>query len=216
MQQAAAVNVAREVLNEKTAQSQAALHDTVQNLKLAIGVLKSAPRGIEAEQALIADLEDWRAAVVQKEAELQQAIIDVPGWRPVGDGRARDKEYDRQRTLQQQLHLLRAGSRSVNFARTVLWEEVGSGRPATRDQPRRLISARVSGLKRSSWLRLGRGFENSSVTPAGKKRLTSVADAINPISRNTSSVSVWTKVYGSNARPPSRSVKPRAAGSPRS
>ena len=77
MQQAAAVNVAREVLNEKTAQSQAALHDTVQNLKLAIGVLTSAPRGIEAEQALIADLEDRRAAVVQKEAELQQAIIDV-------------------------------------------------------------------------------------------------------------------------------------------
>ena len=109
-QQEAAVGVARKALNENTARAQAALHDTEQKLGLCIRGLTSVPRDLEAEQALIAELEDRRAIVLSKLTELEQQIADAPDWRLAGDGRARDNEYDRQQTLKQQLQLLRAGT----------------------------------------------------------------------------------------------------------
>jgi hypothetical protein len=51
-----------------------------------------------------------RAIVLKKHAELEQQIADALDWRQAGDGRARDREYDRQQTLRQQLQLLRAGA----------------------------------------------------------------------------------------------------------
>ena len=109
-QQEAAVGVARKALNENTAQAQAAFHETEQKLGLCISGLTSAPRDLEAEQTLIAELEDARAIVLKKQAELEQQIANAPDWRQAGDGRARDREYDRQQTLKLQLQLLRAGT----------------------------------------------------------------------------------------------------------
>ena len=90
--------------------AQAAFHDTEQQLVLVISGLTSAPRELEAEQALFAELEDRRAIVLSKLTELEQQIADAPDWRLAGDGRARDQEYDRQQTLKQQLQCLRAGT----------------------------------------------------------------------------------------------------------
>lgn len=109
-QQEAAVRVARTALTENTARAQAAFHDTEQELGLCIRVLTSSPREVAAEQGLVAALEERRATVLRKQTELEQQIADAPDWRLVGDGRARDKEYDRQRTLVRQLELLRAGA----------------------------------------------------------------------------------------------------------
>lgn len=109
-QQEADVRVARNVLSESTARAQAAFHDTEQQLGLCIRGLTSAPRELEAEQALLAELEERRASVLRKQSELEQQIAEAPDWRQAGDGRARDREYDRQQTLKQQLELLRAGA----------------------------------------------------------------------------------------------------------
>lgn len=109
-QQEAAVGIARNALNENTSRAQAAFHDTEQNLGLCIRGLTSGPRELEAEQALLAELEERRASVLKKQAEIEQAIVDAPDWRTVGDGRTRDKEYERQQTLKQQLQLIRAGT----------------------------------------------------------------------------------------------------------
>jgi len=108
--QETAVAVARNALNESTARAQAAFHDTAQKLGLCIRGLTSAPREIEAEQALIAELEERRAIVLTKQTELEQQIADAPDWRLAGDGQSRDKEYDRQQTLNLQLQLLRTGT----------------------------------------------------------------------------------------------------------
>ena len=109
-QQEAAVSAARRALNENTVRAQAALHDTEQQLGLVISGLTSAPREIEAEQAQIAQLEERRAVVLAKETELEQQVADAPDWRQAGDGRARDREYDRQQMLKAQLQRLRAGT----------------------------------------------------------------------------------------------------------
>jgi hypothetical protein len=109
-QQEAAVGVARNALNEKHARAQSAFHETTQKLKLTISVLTSAPRELEAEQARIAKLEERRANVLMKQAELEQQIADAPDWRLAGDGRARDKQFDRQQTLKLQLRRLHEGT----------------------------------------------------------------------------------------------------------
>jgi hypothetical protein len=98
-QQQAGVSVARNVLNENTARAQAAFHDTELRLGLCINGLTSAPRELEAEQALLVELEERRAIVLTKEAELEQQIADDPDWQLAGDGRARDKEYERQQAF---------------------------------------------------------------------------------------------------------------------
>jgi hypothetical protein len=106
----AAVAVACKALNEDTVQALAVFDDTAQQLGLCIRGLTSAPRELEAEQALIAALEERRATVLAKQTALEQQIADAPDWRVVGDGRARDQEYDRQQTLNLQLQRLRAGT----------------------------------------------------------------------------------------------------------
>src|SRR5438093_13216167 len=109
-QQEAAVGLARTALNENTALTQAAFHDKEQKLGLCIRGLTSAPRELEAEQALLAELEERRAIVLTKQAEIEQQIADAPDWRLAGDGHARDQEYERQRTLKLELQRLRAGT----------------------------------------------------------------------------------------------------------
>jgi hypothetical protein len=109
-QQGAAVGVARNALDENAARARATFHDTEQKLGLCIMGLTSTPRELEAEQALIAELEECRAIVLTKRTEIEQQIADAPDWRLAGDGCARDREYDRQQTLKQQLQLLRAGT----------------------------------------------------------------------------------------------------------
>jgi hypothetical protein len=109
-QQEAAIGVARNALNMNIAQAQAAFHDTEQELGLCIMGLTSAPRELDAEQALHAELEERRAIVLTKQTELEQQIVDAPDWRLAGDAHARDKEYDRQRTLKMQLQRLREGT----------------------------------------------------------------------------------------------------------
>lgn len=109
-QQEGAVGIARNALNENTARAQAVFHDTEQKLGLCIRGLTSAPRELEAEQALLVELEERHAIVLAKQTELEEQIADAPDWRLVGDRSARDKEHDRQRTLERQLQLLRAGT----------------------------------------------------------------------------------------------------------
>ena len=59
-QQEAAVGAAHKALNENTARAQAAFHDTEQQLGLVIRGFTSAPRELEAEQALLLGLEERR------------------------------------------------------------------------------------------------------------------------------------------------------------
>jgi DNA repair exonuclease SbcCD ATPase subunit len=109
-QQEAAVAVARNRLNEDTFRAQAAFRDTAQKLGLCIAGLTSAPRELDAEEAQLVELEQRRAVVLKKQADIEQAIADAPDWRMCPTGRDRDREYERQRTLKQQLQLLRAGT----------------------------------------------------------------------------------------------------------
>jgi hypothetical protein len=109
-QRQVALGDARNALNQNTARAQASLHEKEQKLGLCIRGLTSAPRELEAEQALLAELEERRAITLTKAAELEQQIRDAPDWRLGPDGHARDREYERQQTLKLQLQLLRAGA----------------------------------------------------------------------------------------------------------
>jgi hypothetical protein len=109
-QEEAAVGVARNVLNANTARELEALHDREQNIRSCIWVVTSVPRELEAEQLRFADLEERRAIVLTKEMEFEQRIAEAPDWRTSPTSRERDADYDRQRTLQRQLQLLRAGT----------------------------------------------------------------------------------------------------------
>jgi hypothetical protein len=62
---------------------------------------------LEKPLHLLAEAEERRAAVVQKEAEIEQELAVVPV--SFADSRARDREYDRQQLLHRQLKLLHAG-----------------------------------------------------------------------------------------------------------
>ena len=90
--QEAAVGVARTTLSETTARAQMDFHHTQQQLGLCIRGLTSGPHELEAEQALLAELEERRAIVLTKQSELEQQIADAPDWRLAGDGHARDRE----------------------------------------------------------------------------------------------------------------------------
>jgi hypothetical protein len=71
--------------------------------------LMNAPDDLARAERRLAEPVSRRAAVVQKLTELTELITNAPDWRTVGDGRACDKEYDRQRNLQLQLRLLHEG-----------------------------------------------------------------------------------------------------------
>jgi hypothetical protein len=61
-------------------------------------------------QTRLTDAEAQRAAVVEKQAELEQAIASAPDYTAIRDGRQRDAEYDRQQNLQRQLEMLANGT----------------------------------------------------------------------------------------------------------
>ena len=104
-EQEAALGDARDVLN--TPRAQETFHKRKQELARTITGLMI---GIDKPLALLAAVESRRAAVLQKQAEIEQAIADAPDWRTVHGGRERDREYDRQQHLRRQLQMLHEGT----------------------------------------------------------------------------------------------------------
>ena len=71
--------------------------------------LMNAGNHLDKPTHLLAGCEEGRALTLAKQAELEKAIADAPDWRSFADGRDRDREYDRQRSLRRALELLHAG-----------------------------------------------------------------------------------------------------------
>jgi hypothetical protein len=75
-----------------------------------ISGLMNSPQDVARQQVRLDDLETRRAAVVAKEAEIEQEITSAPDWQRIEDGRQRDQEHDRQQSLHRRLQMLRAGT----------------------------------------------------------------------------------------------------------
>ncbi len=71
--------------------------------------LKNAPADLAHAQAKLDDATAYRDASEQERLKLEQQIADAPDWNTLA-GRERDKEYDRQSHLRQQLQMLAAGT----------------------------------------------------------------------------------------------------------
>ena len=78
-------------------------------LARAISGLRNAPADLLREEQRLADLEARRAASLEKQLELEQAIAAAPDLSTIRDGRERDKEYGRRQDLQRKLYLLSSG-----------------------------------------------------------------------------------------------------------
>lgn len=72
--------------------------------------LRNLPADIAKYDTQLADAEAERAAVVAKQTELEQAILDAPEVTTIGDARERDREHARQQHLQRQLVRLADGT----------------------------------------------------------------------------------------------------------
>jgi len=75
-----------------------------------ISSLMNAPADLAREQQRLDDLGARRAAVLAKEAEIEQAIADAPPWREHEDARERDRRYDHIEQLRRSLERLREGT----------------------------------------------------------------------------------------------------------
>ena len=64
----------------------------------------------EKPTRLLADLEARRAAVVEKQEQVEQEIAAAPDALTIADGRERDREHDRQRHVRRQLEMLHDGT----------------------------------------------------------------------------------------------------------
>jgi len=109
-QQESTVVAAHQTFQENVVRQRAGFVHREQLIGTVIATLATAPREIEAGQALSVEIEEHRTRVVNLGTELEQEIADPPDWRLAGDARAREVEYERQETLRQQLRRLRAGA----------------------------------------------------------------------------------------------------------
>lgn len=106
-EQDAALGSARDVLN--TAHAQAEFFTKKQALARVISGLRNGPSDLEKPLKLLTEAQEHRAAVLAKQAEIEQAIKESPDWREIHDARERDREHDRQQQLALSLQLLRDG-----------------------------------------------------------------------------------------------------------
>lgn len=75
----------------------------------AVSGLVNAPDDLMRAQHQVQDFEAALVSTRAKQAELEQALREVPDRRSIKDGRKRDAEYDRQQHLKMQLELSHAG-----------------------------------------------------------------------------------------------------------
>jgi hypothetical protein len=80
---------------------------TTTSIRRTISGLKNAPQDLAKPTALLAEIEERRAAVIAKQEEIEKAIAEAPALPTAA--RDRDREAGRQSDLQKQLQLLHEG-----------------------------------------------------------------------------------------------------------
>lgn len=98
----------RDVL--QTANAQAAFYAEKRALAQVISVLRNAPADLARAEARIAELEPQRAAWIEKHDALTAEALAAVDPATIHGARERDKAYDRQLHVQQQLTLLNDGT----------------------------------------------------------------------------------------------------------
>jgi hypothetical protein len=87
---------------------QAAYWRTFDTIQRTISGLKN--DDLNKPLAHLAEREEHRAAVLKKQASLEEEIAAAQDWRTFADAHARDREFDRQQTLRMQLQMLHEGT----------------------------------------------------------------------------------------------------------